>query len=180
MQIYKGWKAYKPNRTEENANGIDAGALFIQDENGNDWYDFMKSHADRKDFYVLVDEVTSVVIGYGYSVVETFPIEMTLCIVEDINELPDGFLENPKYFELKNDKIVSSNVLKKVELGYALEYELDWVNSEISVLADAELFEDPEDLPPIQERLLKLRRYRYELSKVDPEVTPDYVIPARP
>lgn len=173
VKIYKGWSSYTPEPNDRNSFIIERGGHFIRDENGVDWYDLGNELSlQTGKYYVVVNEENNLVIGVSTDPWAFFPCNMIFCIFDELDE---EVIKKPENFELKGKKLVQSTIYASVVLAHNLELEKVWVSSEIDALTDAEMF-STEGLDEIKERLLALRRYRYEISQVDPETNPTYKI----
>ncbi|EAR2661129.1 hypothetical protein EI314_24895, partial [Salmonella enterica] len=157
---------------------IESGSVFLQDENGVDWYDLSDELLLQQDnYYILVNSSSNMVLCYskGFEPWYFAPIGMLFCITDKI---PDDFEENYRDYRLDKNKFVPDNSLKIQGLKDYIDDEIVWSSSQISALMDIEEFGTPSEEE--KARLLALRKYRFTLTRVVPEDNPDIDLPDRP
>lgn len=179
MKKYSNWEIYFPERTENNAMIFDAGAMFLRDSKGNDWYELAHELELLKDkFFVAVDDQTMMVKCYGSDPWGYPLIGSIFCVVDS---LPEEFTKTENshiHFKLVGNKFVPDDSKKIEFLKDYIPEEIQWASSQIAALEDIPLFGTQTILE--QERLLALRKYRYEMVRMNPETDVSKTLPERP
>ncbi|EFB5122916.1 tail fiber assembly protein [Escherichia coli] len=83
MNNFKNFSSYTPG--EDKREFIDAGVLFLQDENGNDWYECQKFFHENT--IKIVYDSDNIVVSISNDVSTLWPVGAS---VAEIETLPDG------------------------------------------------------------------------------------------
>ncbi|END2163767.1 TPA: tail fiber assembly protein [Escherichia coli] len=83
MNNFKNFTSYTPG--EDKRELIDAGVLFLQDENGNDWYECQKQLSENT--VKVVYDSNNIIVSISNDVSTLWPVEAS---VAETESLPDG------------------------------------------------------------------------------------------
>ncbi|HAX5210427.1 TPA: tail fiber assembly protein [Escherichia coli] len=83
MKIFKNFTSYTPG--EDKAELIEAGVVFLQDENGNDWYECQKQFSENT--VKVVYDSNNIIVSISNDVSTLWPVGAS---VAEIETLPDG------------------------------------------------------------------------------------------
>lgn len=83
MNNFKNFTSYTPG--EDKAELIEAGVVFLQDENGNDWYECQKLFSENT--VKVVYDSNNIIVSISNDVSTLWPVEAS---VAETESLPDG------------------------------------------------------------------------------------------
>lgn len=155
--------------------------VFLKDDNGNDWYDWLKSLSD-KNLKVSYDPDTKKIIHFSYDASSIFPINQI--VVEVLPEnVPDEFVDAGYNalggsFIFDKGKIITVPVDNELKAQRKKQELLACANDIIEPLKDAiDLGMATEEE---QKTLLAWRQYRVLLLRVDTSHTSNIIWPITP
>ncbi|HHA1369028.1 MULTISPECIES: tail fiber assembly protein [Enterobacter] len=163
------------------AKAPDMNVVFLRDEYGNDWYQWLKT-LSKKNLKVSYDPETKKIIHFSYDASSIFPINQI--VVEVLPEnVPDGFVDAGYNafggsFIFDKGKIITAPVDYELKAQRKKQELLAYANNIIEPLKDAiDLRMATEDE---QNTLLAWRQYRVLLLRVDTSHTSNIIWPITP
>jgi len=170
MKIFKKFTVYEP--TEHL--GI-SGALYIQDDEGNDWYECQKAFED--DSYKVVFDGDGIIVACEKDASSLFPVGLS---VVEIAQLPEEF-NLPYQWAFDGEKIVQRTYSRDEVIAQAENKKaalMAVANQAITPLQDASDLDIATDEELAQ--LKAWKTYRVLLSRVYVSKAPDVEWPEKP
>ncbi|EQC0988109.1 tail fiber assembly protein [Enterobacter asburiae] len=155
--------------------------VFLKDENGNDWYQWLKT-LSKETLKVSFNPDSKEIVHFSYDASTIFPVNQIVVEIAPEN-VPDDFTaagENALggAFIFKDGKIIAAPVDHAAEVRSKKQALLTQANNVIATLQDAvdlNLATDPEVA-----LLLEWRKYRVLLNRIEVSNAPDIHWPIRP
>ncbi len=176
--IFTGFELYEPELTEENILYLSVGGGFLQDKDGNDWYQLQKTlMAEYPDAYFITLDNNNIVRGATKDVTTYFPAGHSILVTYNV---PDKIEDesNIGSWQYVEGKFVPHNSLAIEDATLKLEKELTWATNQVSAIQDLEelqgLSEEQKDW------LGKVKLYRATLIQINVEDAPNITWPTRP
>ncbi|AIT13866.1 TPA: tail fiber assembly protein [Salmonella enterica subsp. enterica serovar Enteritidis] len=175
-KVFRNFTMYHPEVTEENENIVNAGAIFLKDEEGRDWYNLAKEFAVKYEgaTFLQVDK-NGVVIAAHTDPTMFHPVGCDMVVTYDppfnIFETVGEWLFDGKEFTL------NAPMMKEIARERK-EQALSIASTKVSVLRDT--VDSGNATDEEKELFAKWRDYRIAVNRLDINLGSAMVVPPMP